>query len=85
MRNFGQVQDLRLDTRGRNASISVLLKGEAAPVTIEVHDYQVSRSEGADWIQINRVTASREWMTLALQEYIVGQRFKLPAGVGGFL
>jgi hypothetical protein len=83
--NFGQIQQLQMDTRARSASITVLLKGEVTPISIQVYDYEIIQRDGASWIRINKVTASREWMGAALQEYVVGQQFKLPSGVSGFL
>ena len=85
LKNFGQINYLRMDTRNRTASITLTLKGEVSPITIEIHNYEVTRRDGVSWIRVNNVTASREWMGLALQEYLVGQQFKLPGGASAFL
>ena len=85
VKNFGQIEHLQMDTRNRTASITLTLKGEVSPITIEIRNYDVTQRDGASWIRVNNVTASREWMGLALQEYVVGQQFKLPGGASAFL
>lgn len=82
---FGRVEALRLDTGTRKASITVQLTGEADPVTVEVEEYEVRRGPEGSWLRLKRLRASRPWLTLALEQYVVGQEFKIPSSVGNWV
>lgn len=81
---FGKVTRFELDRKGGRMFIEAELKGESSPVSIEVGNYEVQHRDGADYLTVRRVTASREWIGIALQQYVVGREFKLPANVARF-
>jgi hypothetical protein len=82
---FGRVEALRLDTGARKASITVQLAGEANPITVEVEEYEVRRGPEGSWLRLKRLRASRPWLTSALEQYVVGQEFKLPTSLGNWV
>ena len=85
IQNFGTVSDLDIDSRARSIRIEVALKGEAAPVTVTVPDYEVSSSSGAAYVIPKKFEASREWISAVLNEYIAGQRWPIPAALKSLL
>jgi hypothetical protein len=76
---YGEVTELSLDTGRRRARIRMDLRGEAIPIEIEVRKYEIDHVSGGDTLTIVEVIASREWVTVALQQFVVGRRFHLPA------
>ncbi len=78
---FGQVTRFELDRKAGRMFIEAELKGESSPVSIEVGSYEVQSRDGADYLTVRSVNASREWMGIALQQYVVGREFKIPSSV----
>ncbi len=80
--NFGRVTRLQIDSTRKTLVLEVELKGEVAPISIQVHRYDVVERGGETFVRVEQVDASREWIGLALNQYLVGQEFKIPGSVG---
>jgi hypothetical protein len=74
---FGEVTDVLLDTGRRRAQVRLALRGEAIPIDLDIRKYEFEHVSGGDCLTIVDVVASREWLTVALQQFIVGRRFHL--------
>lgn len=82
---YGEVTDCSIDTRAGKLTVKALLKGEREAVSATIERYTLE-SEGADrYIVLNKVTSSREWLTLLLKQLFTGKRYKLPAAVSALL
>lgn len=79
--NFGTVTDLSIDSKSKSLQLELQLKGEAAPIRVHVARYELTRENQRPLVAVHEVSASREWITTALKEYIVGRRFEIPGAV----
>jgi hypothetical protein len=75
---YGEVTEVSLDTGRRRAQVRLALRGEAVPIKLDIRKYQIDHARGGDTLTIVEVIASREWVTAALQHFVVGRRFHLP-------
>jgi hypothetical protein len=76
---IGEVMALSIDTAARRARVSVMLSGEPAAVHVEVHEYVLEiGTDGPASVTLRSVSASRQWLELALQGFAVGRPFPLP-------
>jgi hypothetical protein len=75
---FGELLDFQLQSRQQSARLKVLLKGESEPISVLVDQYQVTQERGETAVVVAKATASREWITRLLQEFVVGKRFPIP-------
>jgi hypothetical protein len=77
---YGNVLDLQLDTVNRSLSLTLLLKGEATPIEIHVHEYTLSTAEGKSLLMINgtKVDTSREWLTKLIRDHVGQKPFVVP-------
>ena len=77
---YGEVLDVNLNTREQSVEISVRLKGEPDPIKIRVGKYSLVKENGELWLAIDAQTveASREWLTLLLQDRAGTQRLPIP-------
>jgi hypothetical protein len=82
---FGNVTFLAVDTRLRKASLTAELKGESAPISVEIGSYEIVELNGQMCIRVLKVSASREWLALAMKRYLVGRLVPLPPSVMPFL
>ena len=74
---FGEVTDVSLDTRSRRAEVRLALRGEGMPIDVDVRKYDIERVGKGHCLTVVEALASREWMTAALQQFVVGRRFHL--------
>jgi hypothetical protein len=79
--NFGEVTELRLDNQRKTAGLELQLKGEALPISLEIGSYELSAEGNQDFVSLWELRSSREWITIVLNEYIVGKKFPVPPSV----
>ena len=75
---FGQVTQLEIDAVQKKAQIQITLKGEQVPIDILVDSYQLQSVESQLLFSVQKVRTSREWITAALEEFVVGRQFAVP-------
>jgi hypothetical protein len=77
---YGEVLDVRLNTRERSVQLSIKLKGEPDPITVNIGKYELIKEDTKLWLSVDRqsIEASREWLTLLLQDQAGRQRLPVP-------
>src|SRR5690242_19253612 len=77
---YGTVLDLQLNTANRSLSLALLLKGEATPIEIHLHDYALSTADGKSLLMIDgaKVETSREWLTEVIRDHVGQKPFVVP-------
>lgn len=81
LKDFGEVLDVVLDTAARSIAVEMLPVGEREPIRVALTGYGLtSDATGGDWLTFERLTASREWMTLAAERLLPQKRLRLPSG-----
>jgi hypothetical protein len=77
---YGEVLDVKLNTRERSVQLSIKLKGESEPITVNIGKYELIKEESQLWLGIDSQTiqASREWLTLVLQDQAGRHRLPIP-------
>jgi hypothetical protein len=80
LERYGEVLDVRLKTREQSVEISVRLKGEPDPINVRIGKYSLVKENDDLWLTIDSKTieASREWLTLLLQDHAGRQRLLIP-------
>jgi len=80
LERYGEVLDVRLNTREQSVEISVRLKGESDPITVRIGKYSLVKENDDLWLTIDSKTieASREWLTLLLQDRAGHHRLPIP-------
>ena len=74
---------IKLDSQNKTIELELSLKGETDSLRIHVAKYQLTSDSGETFIEVDKVTTSREWINVFLSEYMDGskRRFKVPAAV----
>jgi len=77
---YGEVLDVKLNTRERSVQLSIKLKGEPDPITVNIGKYELIKEGDQLWLSIDSqsIEASREWLTLVLQDQAGRQRLPIP-------
>lgn len=74
--DIGEVVDVRIDARANLAELLVQLRGEGAPVRLEV-DYRV---ESEHFVTVH-FRCEREWIATLLNRFLAGHRFDVDNSV----
>lgn len=78
---YGEITDCSIDTQKSNLTAQALLRGEREKVSVKLDRYEIERDGAEHYIVLKTFTSSREWLTVALNRFLSGKRFKLPAAV----
>jgi hypothetical protein len=85
LRSIGEMTELSIDTKNKRVRVRLELVGEKEPIDVEVLRYRLKDIGETTYITIEEVTSSREWLTAALREFVVGQDLAIPAKAGAVL
>ena len=79
LRSIGQMTELSIDTKKKLIRVRLELLGENEPIDVEILRYSLKEKGETTCITIEEVASSREWLTVALREFVVGQDLAIPA------
>jgi hypothetical protein len=85
LRSIGEMTELSIDTKTRKVCLRLELLGEKEPIDVEVLRYSLKEKGQTTHITIEEVNSSREWLTVALREFVVGQDLAIPAKAAAVL
>jgi len=79
LKGIGEITELSIDTKTRRARVRLELVGEAESIEVEIIKYDLKSNDSGARLTIEEATASREWLAVALREFVVGRTIELPA------
>src|SRR4051794_18519603 len=85
LRGIGEVIELSIDTNRKTIRARLALLGESEPIDIDVTSYQLRTNDRGTDVIIEGATTSRQWMNVALQQFVIGKGFPVPAKAEGML
>ena len=77
--------ELSIDTKNKRVRVRLELLGEKEPIEVEILRYSLKEKGETTYITIEEATASREWLTVALREFVVGQDVTVPPKAAALL
>lgn len=75
MEDFGEMLELKIDSRKRKANLLVLLKGETVPIGVTIEGYNINED---NTLELNAVTADRAWINEIMVRFVTGRKIALP-------
>ena len=85
LRSIGEMTELSIDTKTKQVRVRLELVGEKEAIDVEILRYSLKEKGETTYITIEEATSSRQWLTVALREFIVGQDLAIPAKAGAVL
>lgn len=76
---YGELQELRIDSRGRTMEGTCLLHGEKSPITVHVDRYDISERGGAKFLTVHQCRCERPWLQNLLRDFVEGRSVELPS------
>ena len=83
--SIGEMTEFSIDTKTKRVRVRLELLGEKEPIDVEVLRYSLKEKGETTYITIEEATSSREWVTVALGQFVVGQDLPIPAKAGAVL
>jgi hypothetical protein len=83
--SIGSMLNLKIDTQKRIISVTIDLKGESAPLAVEISDYGITDEGNQTFLELDgtKVQTSREWLNTLLRGQ--HQRIPLPKDAARFI
>ncbi|MBF0197368.1 MAG: hypothetical protein HQL32_06640 [Planctomycetes bacterium] len=82
IRDFGTIEELKVDLRRRRIYLSVLLKGEENCLHITCDNVSLKAvPQGGGTMVIHSASSSREWVNSILNSFVLGKDFYLPQDI----
>lgn len=85
LNSIGKMTELSIDTKNKRIWIRLELAGENEPIEVEILRYHLKTQGETAHITIEEASASREWLTVALREFVVGQEVTIPPKAAALL
>ena len=86
LERYGAMLNFSVDSEKKILQLEMLLKGESEPIQLTLSDYEIVQPAGeAPVLRVGQVAASREWVEVALREFVRDKSFALPAKVAPLL
>lgn len=82
---YGQVEELKIDSRRKTVEVTCQLDGEATPITVRIEDYLLEREGDQTYFRAGRFSCSRRWLQQALTDHASEHRIALPTWAAGLL
>jgi hypothetical protein len=82
---YGEVQILKIDSRGKTVEVTCLLHGEPSPIVVKVENYRVDTDGGKKFFLATAISCTRPWLQNLLSDFAKDRRVALPAWADGVL
>jgi hypothetical protein len=73
---YGEMSKFRIDTQTKEFHLELRLKGETEPLLLRVL-YHLERYKGKRSLVFHRVSSSREWVNLLINDFIQEHPFRI--------
>ena len=70
--------ELSIDTKKKRVRVRLELIGEKEPIDVEIIRYSLKVKGESTHITIEEATSPRQWLKVALRDFVVGQDFTVP-------
>jgi hypothetical protein len=85
LERYGRLVRLKVDSRAKTATVEVVPKGEPNSVTIWIEKYELTEKSTGTFIVVQRASASREWLGLLIEDFLIGRPWEVPAQYASYV
>jgi len=79
IKRYGEVSELKIDSRKKSVDVVCTLIGESEPVTVLIENYRIESNGTKSFIEVTALTCSRPWLHNLLEDHARGRRLELPS------
>ncbi|CAM2966480.1 hypothetical protein [Rariglobus hedericola] len=78
IKRYGEVQELKIDSKAKTVHVLCSLIGEREPVTVRVDNYRVVNEGGKSYVEVKACSCSRPWIQNLIEDHGCGRRVEIP-------
>ena len=82
---YGEVKNLKINSREKTVEVSCLLEGEREPITVKIENYHVETVGNKKFFQATDFSCSRPWLKNLLLDFAKDRRIEVPSWAEGVL
>lgn len=71
--------NFRLDSEKKVIQVEMMLKGEVDSIKFQVGKYEIIEEDGKVFIEVSELVTNREWMNVAIANFLPEKRIEVPA------
>ena len=71
LKGYGEMINLKVDSKNKNIELELLLKGEKEGIFINIEEYEVVSKNDSNYIKFKNISASREWIEILIQNIAI--------------
>jgi len=71
--------NFRLDSEKKIVQIEMMLKGEVDTIKFQIGKYEIIEENDKVFIEISNLVTNREWMNVAISDFLPKKRIEVPA------
>lgn len=75
---YGELVDLKINSRNKTLEVSCLLHGETQPIHVTVGDYVVESTPEGRFVRVTQFRCNRPWLQNLLTDLLQDRRFAVP-------
>ena len=79
---YGQLDELRIDSRSKTITATGSLHGDPTPINVQVAKYVIEEAGAKKFIRLTGCTGSRPWLQNLLADFVEQRRIELPPWAG---
>jgi hypothetical protein len=77
IKEYGEMLDLRLDSKNKKIELEILLKGELEPLKVDIGSYKIEQNGEKSYIILSEISTSREWINTLLEKFVQNKKFEI--------
>jgi hypothetical protein len=78
IKRYGEVLELKIDSKAKTVHVRCALIGEPDPVMVRVENYRIVNESAKSYVEIKACSCSRPWIHNLLEDHASGRRLELP-------
>jgi hypothetical protein len=71
IKEYGEMVNLKVDSKNKNIEIDVLLKGEKENIVVKIEKYEIVSRKDSNAIKFKNVSASRKWIEILINNVAI--------------
>jgi hypothetical protein len=75
---YGEVRELKIDSKRKRIDLTCILNGETDPVRVTIIKYEVENDGEKTFFKVIDSSATRPWLQSVMRDHLHGRRFELP-------
>ena len=76
---FGQIENLKINSSNKTILVVAKFKGERESVTISIDGYEIIKKDNKHFVKLNNVSTTKEWLNVVLSKQNFDSCLEIPA------